>query len=215
MRLKHFLTEHILDESQMYVKQKDLPVWVTRLLKTHKIGKDVLVTIDQEVNISPVVHDANVKYLYLYDNGKTKQIVLSGGQSINDSDVEFRLKKGFKQRLSPSQMILACNTYPKSAHFYVHPNAMTPLIQNAEPEDLSKEEILFLRITQGLKSFARKDECKRYGLDYDTLKNKLINKSYLNKNGSINTKGKNILTNHKGDIMSLARELGIKDKRFG
>lgn len=92
---------------------------------------------------------------------------------------------------------------------------MTPLIQNAEPEDLSKEEILFLRITQSLKAFARKEECQRYGLDYDTLKNKLINKGYLNKNGAINTKGKNIMTKYTSTTYALARELGIKDKKFG
>lgn len=204
-----------INEQKMFVKPNDLPQWVKDKLKYHSYRKDIEVIIDENADVDPVVHDANVKTIYLYDKGNIKEITLIGGVHINDNDKDFKLKRGFKHTLTREQMILVVNSFPKTAFLYVHPQSMNTILPQNNNE-LSKEELLFLAITKGLKSFARKQECNDYGVEYDSLKNVLINKGYLNKNGSINTLGKNMLLSAGLDSSYnyAATKLGIKHKRW-
>ena len=214
MQLKQYL--ELNENKKIFVQRKDLPIWVINKLKEHSFAKDIEVRVGEVADVAPVVHDANVKTVYLYDNNKIKEYSLIGGQAINDNDRDFKLKKGYKHNLTKNQMILVINSFPKSAFLYVHPQSMNPILPSNE-DNLSNEELMFLAITKGLKSFARKQEAQDYGLEYDSLKIEMIRKGYLNKNGSINTKGKNALLSAGIDSSYnyAAQKLGIKHRRFG
>lgn len=214
MRLKQYL-----NESMIIIGFKDLPDWVKNIMKTKKMRKDVKTHIDVEVNLGGNWHDANVREIFGYKNGKISSQLAIGGQGINDTAKERKAKKGFTTKLKPGEMILVTNTHPKMAELYAHPDDMNKaLLDEPDKSELSPEEIMQLVITKGLKAFARKEEAMRYGLKFDDVKQSLIKKGYLMKNGAINKKGKNFLmTYFKKDLIQsydAAKKLGIKDRMF-
>lgn len=210
-----------LTEQERYVSIKDCPNWVQRILKSERIGKDVRVTIGTSVDIGGNWHDGNVRRVYLYAGGKVKTLSGAGGMGVNDSPSERRAKQGFATQLTADKMILITNTYPKGSELYVHPDAMAKMI--AEPDQqLSPEEYLVLVATRGLKASyqgrpLRKDECERYGVNFEITKNQLISKGMLNRNGAINKNGKNALLAKFDyptiDTMTAAKKLGLKAKK--
>ena len=210
-----------LDEGKTkYVSVRDLPDWARKVLKSHRIAKDVEVEISDKVRTSGNWHDANVMDVYLYDRGKVAHQHAIGGQSPWDSARENQIKKGFETTLNKDRMILVTNTYPKTAKLYVHPDAMIQALEEPKQE-LTKEEYLVLAITRGLKASyqgrpLRKDTAAEYGIDYDTIKAQLISKGMLNRNGAINKNGKNALAakfdNAFIDYMSIARKYGMKGR---
>jgi hypothetical protein len=215
MRLKKYLTEQ-----ERYIAIKDAPNWVQKILKSARIGKDLRVTIGGSVDIGGNWHDGNVRRVYLYQGGQIKMLSGAGGPGVNDSPSERRAKEGFATKLDANKMVLITNTYPKQAELYVHPDAMAKMI--AEPDqDITPEEYLVLVATRSLKASyqgrpIRKDECARYGVDYDTAKAQLIGKGLLNRNGAINKNGKNALLAKFDyptiDVSVAAKKLGFKSK---
>jgi hypothetical protein len=212
MRLKSYLTEAV-----MIIGFKDLPEWVKGIMKTKKMRKDVQVHIEDEVSIGGNWHDANVREIFGYKNGKISSQKAIGGQGINDTAKERQAKKGFTTKLKPGEMILVTNTHPKMAELWAHPQDMNKMMLDEPTKDeLSKEEIMTLALTKGLKAFARKEEASRYGIQFDEVKQSLIKKGYLMKNGAMNKKGKNFLLQWSGkDFVQdywVADKLGIKRK---
>lgn len=203
-----------LEEAKKYVSKKDLPDWVKRILKQKKIGKEIMVEIGTNVNIGSNWHDANVKEIFGYDKGKVSSVTAIGTMQLGDTKKDIQAKKGFKTKLNPDRMILVTNTYPKSATLYVHPDAVIKALEPEVENELSKEEIMLLFITRGLKPSFRRQEAASYGIDYNSVSQTLINKGYLMKNKAINKKGKNyLLTFEKGKHMQdheVADKLGIK-----
>ena len=218
MRLKKYITE-----ASKYVSPRDLPNWVQGVLKSHRIGSDIEVIIGDKVNTSGNWHDANVMDVYLFDRGKIKSQKAIGGQSMFDRGAEAQVKRGFETKLTRDKMILITNTYPKSAKLYVHPDAMLKALDEPK-QDITDHEYLVLAITRGLKASyqgrpLRKDTAAEYDVDYDTVKQQLISKGLLNRNGAINKNGKNALIakfdNAFIEYSNLARKLGIKSKVWG
>ena len=216
MRFKTYI-----NESMMIIGFKDLPDWVKKIMKTKRMRKDVKTHIGKEVNLGGNWHDANVREIFGYKNGKVSSQKAIGGMGINDTAKERQAKKGFSTKLKPGEMILVTNTHPKMAELYAHPDDMNKALLD-EPDDkleLSPEEIMQLVITKGLKAFARKEEAMRYGIKFDEVKQSLIKKGYLMKNGAINKKGKNFLMKYfDSDLVqthTASKKLGLKDKFFG
>lgn len=206
MRLQLFL-----NENKMYVSPKDLPDWVKSILKEKHIGKDIVVQTVTEINLGNNWHDANVRYIYLYEKGQIKHVAGAGEMGPWDSKEELLAKQGFKATLNQDRMILVTNTYPKTAELYVHPEAMIKALPKQEDNDLSTEEKACLIITRSLKSFARREEAVRYGVNYEKCLPGLIEKGYLAKNKALTKKGKNyLLSNNLNDL----HNLGLKDKHF-
>lgn len=210
-----------LKEQERYISKKDVPDWVQKILKSERIGKDVRVTIGTSVDIGGNWHDGNVRRIYLYSGGKIKSLSGAGGMGINDSPDERRAKQGFATQLTPDKMILITNTYPKSAELYVHPDALAKMITEPD-QQLSPEEYVVLVATRSLKASyqgrpIRKDAVQGYGIDFDTIKNQLISKGMLNRNGAINKNGKNALLAKFDyptiDVDQAAKKLGLKRKR--
>jgi hypothetical protein len=204
-----------LKEAVQVVSPKDLPDWVRKILKQKGMRKDITVNVASKVDIGGNWHDANVRDVYVYEKGKIKNIHGIGGMGPWDSKTERIAKTGFTDKLTIDRMVLVTNTYPKNAELYVHPDAMIKAIGMEERgDDLSKEEILTLRIVQGLKSFARRREAQEFGIDFDSMAEQLKNKGYLMKNGAISKKGKNFMLAKysKDDIFGLAKKLGIKGR---
>ena len=209
----------LIDEgATKYVSPRDLPDWVRRILKDKGIGKDVEVEISDNVRTSGNWHDANVMDIFLYDKGKIANQHAIGGLSVNDTGREAQVKRGFETRLSKDKMILITNTYPKGAKLYVHPDAFIKALEEPK-QQLSNDEYMVLVITKGLKSSymgrpLRKDTAEEYKIDYDMVKNQLISKGLLNRNGAINKHGRNAILDKFGqgstDPSSIARKLGVK-----
>lgn len=214
MRLKSYLKESV-----MIIGFKDLPDWAQNIMKQKKMRKDVEVNIGADVRLPGAWHDADVMEIFAYKNGKVGSQLAIGGQGVNDTAKERAAKKGMDFKLKPGEMILVTHTYPKMAKMYAHPDDMNKAMLD-EPSDteLSKEEIMTLGIIKGLKSFARKEEASRYGIQFDPVKQSLIKKGYLSKNGAINKKGKNFLIQYfkKDYIQTHQMEtiLGIKRKGY-
>ena len=213
--------DRLLGETVRYVSPRDLPDWVKKVLKSHKIAKDVEVEITDKVSTSGNWHDANVMDVYLYDRGKVAHQHAIGGQSMFDTGKEAQIKKGFQTRLTKDKMILITNTYPKVAKLYVHPDAMIKALDEPK-QDITDEEYMVLVITRGLKASyqgrpLRKDTAAEYGIDYETVKAQLISKGLLNRNGAINKNGRNVLIakfdSQTIDYMSAARKLNFKSNR--
>ena len=212
MKFKQYLNEGL-----RVVSIKDLPNWVKKILKSKGIRKDVEVDISNKAIIGSNWHDANVMNVYLYKGGKIESQIAIGSQSPNDSKKERQVKQGFTTNLDINKMILVTNTYPKNAKLYVHPDSMAKMIENEPTNDLSKEELLILKIISSLKPFARRKEAEAYNIDFNSIVDTLKNKKYLMKNGGINKNGKNMLINKFGSafiqIITVAKKLGIKSNR--
>lgn len=191
MRLRKYLKE-----AALVVGFKDLPDWVKKVLKNKSIRKDVEVEIGNKVSIPGNWHDANVREIFAFRNGKVSSQLAIGGQSINDTNKERLAKKGFGVELNPGDMILVTNTYPKNAKLYAHPMDMKPLLDEPASDELSRDELISLVIIRGTKAAYRKEEAAREGIkNFPQIKKDLIQKGYLMKNGAINKKGKNYLLN--------------------
>lgn len=213
MRLKTYLKESV-----MIIGFKDMPDWAKSIMIKKKIRKDVEVNIGSEISLPGAWHDADVMEIFAYKNGKVGSQLAIGGQGINDTAKERAAKKGMKFTLKPGEMILVTHTYPKMVKMYAHPDDMNKMMldEPTSKDELSKEEIMTLALTKGLKAFARKEEASRYGIQFDEVKQSLIKKGYLQKNGAINKKGKNFLIQWSGkDFVQdywVADKLGIKRK---
>lgn len=202
MRLQSFL-----NEGKMYVSPKDLPDWVKNILKEKYIGKDIVVHTVTDIRLGNNWHDANVRYIYLYEKGEIEHVAGTGEMGPWDSKSELLAKQGFKATLNQDRMILVTNTYPKSAELYVHPDAMIKALPKQEDDDLSIQEKACLIITRSLKSFARREQANRYNVDHDKYLPGLIEKGYLAKNKALTKKGKNyLLSNNLNDL----HQLGLK-----
>jgi hypothetical protein len=212
------LRDYFLNESILIVSFNDLPEWVKSIMKSKSMKKDVEVIIDSDVNLPGNWHDNNIMEIFAYKNGKVNSEKVIGGQTMFDKPKETAIKKGLKFKLNPGEMILVTYTHPKMAKLYAHPNDMNKIMldEPTSKDELTPEEIVSLSIVKSLKSVARKEEAMRYGLQFDEIKQSLIKKGYLAKNGSINTKGKNALLKYSEgkyvQLWSLADKLGVKRK---
>lgn len=192
MRLK----KYIINEAALMVGFKDLPDWVKNILKNKGIRKDVKVNTGTKVKIHGNWHDANVREIFAFRNGKVSSQLAIGGQSINDTPKERQAKVGFDVVLKPGDMILVTNTYPKNAELYTHPMDMKPLLDEPASDELTKDEIITLVIIRGTKAAYRAESARMEGIkDFPKIKADLMKKGYLMKNGAINKKGKNYLLN--------------------
>lgn len=83
-------------------------------------------------------------------------------------------------------------------HFHIRAVNAAKLLP--APVTLEHEEAVVLAVTCGLKSFARRDEAQRHGVDaqaYEQAKARLIASGYLTKNGGASPKGRNVDTGIK------------------
>lgn len=210
-----------LNEQVKYVAIKNLPDWVKKILKSKGIKSDVEVIIGSDVSIGGNWHDYNVMDIYLYNAGRIEPQKAIGGMGPNDTQRERQVKQGFKTKLSQDKMILITNTYPKNATLYVSPDAMAKQLDDGQKQEITSEEYLVLVITRSLKASymgenQREKEARRYNIDFRTIVNQLISKGLLNKNGAINTNGKNALLDKFDrhlDAYQAANKLGLKSNK--
>jgi len=210
MRFKQYISEALL-----FVSIKDLPDWVKKVLKQKKIGKDVKVETTTKVKIGSNWHDANVRDIFAYKNGKVMSQMAIGTMQLGDTKKDIQAKQGFETPITPDQMILVTDTYPKQAKLYVHPDTMIKALEPpSNVKELAGPEILILVITRGRKPAFRREEAARFGLDYNSISLSLINKGFLMKNKAMNKKGKNFLLTHdlNGQVDDVASKVGIKRK---
>jgi hypothetical protein len=83
---------------------------------------------------------------------------------------------------------------PSMPHLYVHAADLAPLLPTPDVNPLTADENVWLYCVCGLKSFARADEAKSYGLTDERIaaaRQSLTARGHLSANGAATTQGKN------------------------
>jgi len=207
MRLANYL-----NESVMWIAQRDLPNWVRPILKDHGYGKDVKIVVAEEADVPSKSFEYSVRTIYFYEKGKVGSVSGTGSIHPLDNKASAIAKNDFKVALNRDRMVLTIDTHPKLAELFVHPDAMGGILPAPNDSELSNEELLCLLITRALKSSYRREEAKRYGINYDKMVLSLKAKGLVTTNGAINKEGKNLLIDRVGnkDIFWLAKDLGME-----
>ena len=200
MNLKDFL--YITENTSKIIDVKNAPDWVKAKLKEYGIRRGLKVNIGSKGEIPPNWHDANMRTLYFFKDGRIEKIAAPSYDTVaSSSDAEKASYKGFKFSFeNPDQMILLINSTPKSAELFVHPQAVAKMLDEV-PEDISKNEKIVLVATRSLKSsYAgekdfRFNEARRVtGItkeEWNEAKQSLISKGFLSKTGRITNRGRN------------------------
>lgn len=216
MKIEDKIEQYLNEETKQYIDTKDTPDWVKPIVKKSGIAKPILVVIAPNVRIPSNWHDANVRYIYLYDKGKIVSITGIGCPSVNDTQEETVAKEGFTADLNINRMVLLVQTYPKAATLYVSPESMGNLLPTENKSDLTPEESMALYALKAFKSSYRRSELERYNVNFDKALPGLISKGLATKMGSITKEGRNLMLSNDiynvYSISALADRLGLKSK---
>jgi len=207
-----FSTQEIPKPARMRVAFKDLPDDVKRILQEKGIRpQDIDVRIGEVADVPGVTYEWGFKDLYGIKGNKIAQVKGETAEGLTlptATKKDWATQMGFKQRLSspsdaasdaPNMLLDIESLGSGRSHItlHVHPESMNKaLLPQKSSISLSPEEKAVLTMTKELTSGYRKDVLSRVGIrenEYNAIRQSLIGKGMLTKNGAVTTEAKNLI----------------------